>query len=363
MLSDRINRIKRIDLYLGRNTLQGVFLMLAGLVFLFSFFELLAQLNDVGKGQFRMADAFLYAALTIPRKAVTLMPLSALLGSTVALGMMADHQELTAMQAAGISVRRISIAVVGTSLILMVLAILMSEFVAPPLDQYARSQRSEARYGKTVLMSKSGFWIRQGQFIIHVGGTHLKQLATDVEIFEMNPAGHVREFIFARTATIHRDQNWLLEGVTRKVIEGDVIFDEQIDQYHFERFLTPDQLQIFNLPAESLSLTDLYSYAKGLKARRQNAAAYEHAFWQKICQPATISVMVLLSLTFIFGSIRARSAGKRIAIGVIVGIIFYLLNQILGHIGLQYGLPPILTTLPPVLLILLFALRQLKRTP
>ena len=355
-------RIKKIDLYIGRHTLLGVFFMLAGLVFLFSFFELLAQLNDVGKGQFRISDAFLYVALTVPRKAVTLMPLSALLGSTVALGMLADHQELTAMQAAGISVRRISMAVVGTSLILMMMAILMSEFVAPPLDQYARSQRSEARYGKTVLMSKSGFWVRQDKFFIHVGGTFRKQRATDVEIYEMNPAGHIRQFFFARTATIHRDQSWLLEGVSRKVIDGDIIFDEPIEQYHLERFLTPDQLQVFNLPPDSLSLSDLHGYAKGLKARGQNAAAYDHAYWHNICQPVTTSVMVLLSLTFIFGSIRVRSAGKRIAVGVIVGIMFYLLNQILGHLGLQYGLPPVLTTLPPVMLILLFALRQLRRT-
>ncbi len=356
-----VHGIKKLDLYIGRSTLQVFLLMLAGLVFLFSFFELLSQLNDVGKGQFRMTDAFLYVALTIPRKAVTLMPLSALLGSTVALGMLADRQELTAMQAAGISVRRISMAVVGTSLILMMLAILISEFVAPPLDQHARSQRSEARYGKTVLMSRSGFWVRQDKILIHVGGTFLKRRATDVEIFEMNPAGRIRQFIFARTATILQDQTWLLKDVTRKIIRGDIISDEQIDRYRLERFLTPDQLQVFDLPPDSLSLTDLHSYAAGLKARGQQAAAYDYAFWQKICQPVTTSVMVLLSLTFIFGPLRVRSAGKRIAIGAITGIMFYLLNQMLGHLGLQYGLSPVLTTLPPVILILLFTLRQLKR--
>lgn len=72
--------------------------------------------------------------------------------------------------------------------------------------------------------------------------------------------------------------------------------------------------------------------------------------------------MVLLALTFIFGPVRIRSAGKRIATGVIVGIMLYLLNQILGHVGLLYDLPPVLTTLAPVSLILLFALRQLRRT-
>ena len=72
--------------------------------------------------------------------------------------------------------------------------------------------------------------------------------------------------------------------------------------------------------------------------------------------------MVLLALTFIFGPVRMRSAGKRIATGVIVGIMLYLLNQVFVHMGLLFNIPPVLTAMVPVGLILLFALRQLGRT-
>ncbi|MBL0715265.1 MAG: LPS export ABC transporter permease LptG [Desulfosarcina sp.] len=356
------DRIKKIDLYIGRNTLQGCFLMLAALVILFSFLELLSQLNDVGKGQFRLVDAFIYVALTIPKQAVILMPMSALIGSTVALGMMADHHELTAMQAAGISVQRISLAVVGTSLILMLIAIFLTEFVAPPLDQYARLRRSEARYGRTALMSKNGFWVRQDRFFIHVGGSFSARQATEVELFELDEAGRIRQFIYARTATMQEDRSWLLEGVSQQVVRDDIIHHENIGQYRLDHFLTPDQMQILKLPPDSLSLSALYEYPRGLEDLEQNAEVYEYAFWQKICQPVTTAVMVLFALTFIFGPVRVRSAGKRIATGVLVGIMFYFLNQILGHVGLLFNLPPVLTTLAPVGLILLFALRQLRHT-
>ncbi len=355
-------RLKKIDRYIARNTLQGFFLMLAGLVFLFSFLELLSQLNDVGKGQFGLVDAFIHVALTIPRQAVILMPISALLGCTVSLGMMADHQELTAMQAAGISVRRISLSVVGTSIVLMLLSILMTEYVAPPLDQYARQRRLEARYNqKKVLMSKSGFWVRQDQLFIHVAGTFSGRQAADIEIYELDPQGQISRFLHARTATVQDDQSWLLEDVSQQIVEGDIIHHTVIDQYRLAQFLTPHQMQIFKLPPSSLSLSDLYTYIRSLKARNLNAETYDYAFWQKICQPVSTSAMVLLALTFIFGSVRIRSAGKRIATGVIVGILLYLLNQVLGHMGLIFDIPPVLTTLVPVSLILLFALRQLGR--
>ena len=111
--------VKIIDRYLGRNTIQGFLLVLSVLVVLFSLIELLVQLNDVGKGDFRMADAFVFVALTIPKRVADLMPLAALLGSIVALGLLADHQELTAMQVAGMSVQRIAISVLATSVIIM----------------------------------------------------------------------------------------------------------------------------------------------------------------------------------------------------------------------------------------------------
>jgi lipopolysaccharide export system permease protein len=134
-----------------------------------------------------------------------------------------------------------------------------------------------------------------------------------------------------------------------------------MEHYRLEGFLTPNQMQILKLPPDSLSLSDLYAYTRNLKAREQNAKAYEHAFWQKICQPVTTSAMVLLALNFIFGPVRIKSAGKRIATSVIVGIMFYLLNQIFGFVGLLFDIPPVLTTLAPVSLILVFAWRQLKR--
>ncbi|MDJ0802086.1 MAG: LPS export ABC transporter permease LptG [Desulfobacterales bacterium] len=358
----RFRRINKIDFHIGRNTLQGVFLVLAGLLFLFGFLELLSQLNDVGKGQFRLADAFVYVALTLPRQAVILMPISALLGCTVSLGMMADHNELTAMQAAGISVRRIGLSVATASILLMLISVFVAEFIAPPLDQHARLRRSQARYGKTVLVSKSGFWMRQERFFIHVAGSFSEKQAADIELYELDPEGQISRFLHARTATLQDDRTWLLEDVSQQRIEGGVIQTQALENYRLNHFLTPSQMQIFKLPPDSLSISDLWAYIRSLKARNLNAENYDLALWQKITQPVTTASMVLLALTFIFGPVRMRSAGKRIATGMIVGILFYLLNQVFGHMGLLFNIPPLLTTLMPVGLILLYALRQLGRT-
>jgi lipopolysaccharide export system permease protein len=359
--SDMNDSIKIIDRYLGRNTLQGFFLVLSVLVVLLSFMELLIQVKDIGKGGFQMPDAFGFVVLTIPKRIVDLMPVAALLGSIVALGLLADHQELTAMQAAGISVQRMAFSVLGTSVVLMLAAIFMAEFVAPPLDQMARIQRSRAIYGKAVMMSKEGFWVRHGSAFVHVGRTLSGEKAADIEVYELDESGRLRQFIWAEEAIIDGQQDWLLKGIHAKTFTGDSVEVRLLDEYRLSSFLTPGQVALLQLPPDSLSLSDLWSYIRSLDERAQNSKAYTLAFWQKVCLPITTGVMVLLSLTFIFGSTRTRNASQRIFMGMLTGVVFHLANQIFGHLGLILNIPPMVTTLVPVGIILIIALRLLRR--
>jgi lipopolysaccharide export system permease protein len=323
--------------------------------------ELLIQINDVGKGTYRLPDAFAYVALTIPKRLVDLMPLAALLGSIVALGLLADHQELTAMQAAGISVQRIALSVLTTSLLLMLVAVTMAEWVAPLLDQHARIRRSSAIYGKPVMLSKEGFWVRHGKSFVRVGRTLSADRAADVEVYELDEGGRLRQFISAKEAVIEGRNDWRLTHVQAKVFEGDIVAERSMHEYQLEAFLTPSQVAVLELPPDSLSLSDLWSYIRSLDERGENSAAYSLAFWQKVCVPVTTSAMVLLSLTFIFGSTRIRNAAQRIFAGMLTGVVFYLTNQIVGHLGLIFNIAPLLTTLAPVGVILVIALKLLQR--
>jgi lipopolysaccharide export system permease protein len=73
--------------------------------------------------------------------------------------------------------------------------------------------------------------------------------------------------------------------------------------------------------------------------------------------------MVLLSLTFVFGPTREKTAGFRIMTGAIVGIGMHFLNQILGQLGLVLGVNLALSALLPVAVILCLAMGLLSRDP
>src|SRR5665647_825186 len=102
-----------INRYLAIQVLMGLGIATAVLLPLFSFLDLLDQLDDVGKGTYRVEDAFLHTALLLPRRFVQLAPFIALLGNVIGLGRLAVNSELTALRVAGISPLSISLPPLG----------------------------------------------------------------------------------------------------------------------------------------------------------------------------------------------------------------------------------------------------------
>ena len=88
-------------------------------------------------------------------------------------------------------------------------------------------------------------------------------------------------------------------------------------------------------------------YIQALEKSGQNADHYRLALWRKLSQPLSTGAMVMLALSFVFGSTRKKSAGLRITIGSLVGIALYFFDQITMHAGLLLGLNPAVVAFIP----------------
>ena len=353
--------MKTLDRYIGSSFLQSFGLIICILLVLFSFFELLAQLDDIGKGSYQVSDVIVFICLTLPRRMLDLMPISTLLGGIIALGLLADHRELLAMQAGGMSARRICLSVLATGSILMLVTLMLAELVVPPMDELARTRRSLALSDTGVTVTKRGFWARRGNSYIHVGKTLYGGTATDIDIFETDAEGRLKTFTHAREANILDNNQWLLRGITLKTFTEQGIATRQIASLALDSFLSSDQVDILELPAGSMSAFDLHRYIRAMKESGQNADRYALALWRKLSQPLTTGAMILLALPFIFGSSRKVTAGKRVVIGSFVGIALYFADQLAVHLGLLLSLHPVITAMAPVVLISGIAFLQLRR--
>ena len=353
--------MKILDLYIGRSVLRSLVLVVTILVVLFSFLEFVSQLDDVGTGNYQLKDVFLFIGLTLPRRILDMMPISTLLGSIVALGLLADHGELLAMQAGGMSVRRICRSVFATGTILVLVTGIFAEMVVPPMDQLARRRRVSALSGRGITLTQQGFWARRGLSYIHVGKTLSGGIAMHLDIFERDDKGRLKVFTHARQANIEDNKKWVLRGIVQKTFTGQGITTQQVESLTLDSFLDSDQVDILELPPDSISSSDLRLYIQALRESGQNADRYLLALWRKLCVPLTTGAMILLSLPFIFGSTRMVTAGRRIMMGSFVGIVFYFADQVIVHLGLLLNLSPFITAMTPVVFITGIAFWQLRR--
>ena len=134
-------RLTLFDRYIASTMFKATVLTLVVLVTLLIFFGLIDEMDDVGRGDYRLADAFFVAVLSAPRYVFEVFPVAALIGSLIGLGAMGAHNELIAMRSSGYSRRQIVFAVMKAGLVMMVLVFLFGELVAPASEQLGEQHR------------------------------------------------------------------------------------------------------------------------------------------------------------------------------------------------------------------------------
>jgi len=352
--------MKILDVYIGRIVASTTFLTLAVFTSLSGIIKFVEQVRAVGRGNYDLSHAALYVLYAVPRDIELFFPMSALIGGLIGIGMLASNSELVVMQAAGLSRFTIIRSVMKTALILIVISMAIGEFVAPRGEAAAREVRAQAISGGSLISASSGIWAKDGEFFVHIGEVESKNKLNDVQIYRFNSELKLSSWLAADSATYIGDA-WRLKNVVDTYITDTEVTSEKLLNKTWQSSLTPDKLGVVIVPEESLSIRDLIEYLDYLEENAQDPSRYQLAFWRKIMQPLTVAVMLLVALSFIFGPLRSVSMGARIMMGLATGILFFIVNEVLGSLSLVYQLPAIFGATMPSLIFVSVAIYLMKR--
>jgi lipopolysaccharide export system permease protein len=98
---------------------------------------------------------------------------------------------------------------------------------------------------------------------------------------------------------------------------------------------------------ERMSAWALHKYTQHLAGNRQKTERYEIALWKKLFYPLAALVMMALALPFAYTSGRAGAVGLKVFLGIMLGILFHMLNGLISHIGLLRNWPPFTAAAAP----------------
>lgn len=324
------------DLYIGRVVLGSVLLAWTVLVGIDAIIGgLLNETSDIGTGKYDFMAAATNVVYTLPRRAYMLFPYAAVIGAVIGLGQVAVSSELTVLRAIGLSRRRISLSVILALTVLTALMVVNGETLAPWAQRRADTLKAAAKSNDVIVAQYSGLWAREGDVFLNAqtgqerseNGRQWLEL-NDVRLFELAEDGRLLSITHADSAE-HTKGEWILRKVERtrfeeksavRTVAAEERWKSRLDAAALAastrniwrpRYMTADQLK------------------DGIEYRTRNgldSSEFQEHYWGRWFYPVNVLVLCLLAIPFAFGSLRSGGLGKRLFIGIVFSLGFWLVQ-------------------------------------
>jgi lipopolysaccharide export system permease protein len=351
-----MSRIPTIERYLARQIHAAVGFVLLGFLALFALFDLIAELRDLGMGDYQLRQIFTAVALWMPGRAYDLVPIAVLIGTLYVLATLSSNSEFTVMRASGLSPWRTGWMLAKTGLVFAVLTFAIGEWIAPVSERAAQQVRMRAIQSLIGGAFHSGLWFKDGRSFINVREARDAELLQGVRIYEFDAAFRLRQVTEAERGEYAGDGNWRLVRVAQTMLGPGGPTVARLDEADWRSAVSPDLLNVLIVAPERMSALKLYQYLQHLAGNRQKSARYEIALWKKLFYPLAALVMMALALPFAYMHARSGMVGFKVFLGIMLGIFFHMLNSLFSHVGLLNEWPPMAAAALPSLLFLATAI-------
>lgn len=347
--------MKIYERHLAREIHAATAIVLLGFMALFAFFDLIYELESVGKGGYELRHALGYVALTLPGRAYELLPICVLIGTLYALTTLAKQSEITVLRASGVATRDFLWAFARIGVVFVILTLAIGEFVAPAAEQAAQRLKLRAQGALVAQEFRSGLWVKDDRAFVNVGEVFPDASLKRLRIFEFDNGFRLRSISQAATGRYLEEKQWLLTDVNRTIFMGDAARAEHIAELRWKTALNPELLSVLMVSPNRMSLLSLSDYVRHLRENRQKTDRYEIAIWKKLTYPLAALVMMALALPFAYTQDRMGIPSIRIFAGVMLGIGFHLLNGLSSNLGIINSWPSWFAAISPSLLFLCVA--------
>jgi len=350
-----------LDRYIAKSVILGCVLSCFVLLSVFVFVDFVSQLEDIGKGEYGALQAGVYVFLGLSQRLYELSPSILLLGGILSLGALAANSELIVMRASGISSMRITRSVLQIGLLFAVLVAVIGEYVVPPSSRMAKTYRAEAMEEKLIVGGADNIWVRDGNRYIHVKKILPDKELRQVYVYELNEKRQLNSILFAKKAK-HSNEEWVLENIKRSEISETGVKTSFEEQMILKRLIILELFSIIEVKSKDMSALDLLTYSQYLQENNLDNNKYMLEFWIKIFTPLTCLAMLFIAMPIVFATTpRSGGAGQRIILAILIGIIYFVINRAINHLGLVFNITPVLSASIPLFLVIIVSTYFMRR--
>ena len=356
---------------LYRDILWSVFFVAIAFLSLFFFIDFVEEAERVGRNGYTLFVAALAALLEQPGHIYELFPIAVLIGTIYSMARLAQSSEFTILRTAGLGPWRALGLLATIGVLFGVLTFAVGEFLTPLSEQ--RAAFLKAKFGMSLGLGRTGAWLKEHRqepdghrsITVNVRGVGRGGELSDVRIFEMNESGRLVRSITAERAIVERrpgQHEWQLRNATqtlwiaRTPDQAPRVAQTTVAQMAWPTTLDATVAAAAVLPITSMGAAELWHYSTHLAAQEQASQRYRIQFWKRVLYPFACLVMVALALPFAYLHARAGGVSLKVFGGVMLGISFILLNNVVGHLGLLHDWTPWMAASVPSVVYLLLSM-------
>ena len=351
--------IRILRKYIAREVYAGTLFVFVAFLALFAFFDLVTELADLGKGRYTLVHALGHVFLSLPAHVYELAPIAVLIGTLYALSHFSANSEFTIMRAAGLSPLTAVGILFRVGGIFVAVTFLVGELLAPASERAARELKLQRTSSIVAQEFRSGLWVKDEHRFVNVREVLPDSTISGIRIYEFTPDYRLQAISSATRGEFAAEGSWWLADVERTQFEKDGVRVERLVNMQWASVLTPDILTVLFVVPERMSAWSLFQYSRHLVDKRQKSERYEGALWRKLFYPFAVLVMMALALPFAYVHSRAGAVGAKVFVGIMLGILFHMLNSLFSHVGLLQQWPPFLSAVLPSVIFLLTAVTMM----
>lgn len=369
-----------LEKYFAREIARSVLFVLLAFVTLLAFFDIVNEVKSVGSGGYTLANALYYVFLGIPGNIYEYMPLAALIGTIFVMAQFASSSEFTIMRVSGFSTVQAILMLLKIGLVFVALTFLFGELFAPYTFRMAERYKISVMPSARKQDFQSGLWTKDlirteglrgdiiGSRFLNVNVVDSSGKLIGIKFYDLDNQFRLTKQVTAATADYQGGSVWRLSKVeeiyfplSMSDTEMTAVKVNELATLDLISEITPTILLASSADNDTdrMSAYDLALYSKHLVDNKQNAEKFEIAFWKKVIYPFAVLVMMALALPFAFLHFRSGGISLKIFTGIMIGVGFYLLNNVFAHIGLMHTWPPFITAVLPSLIFLSAAMAAL----
>jgi lipopolysaccharide export system permease protein len=334
---------KIINIYIAKNFLVRFVQVLFGfsmVIFFINFLDAMEKVSDTGSPLY---IAILMAFLQIPDFLNDVVPSLILFSAIIAFFFLSSRSEITIMRSSGFSLWNILKPIIFSAFLVGVFwiaifnqaSILMSEKYNDLEAKYVKHEQRES------VEPISGIWIKQNnmekldeEIIIQAKKIYQNEVEmNEVSLWFFDKDGKFYQKIDAKKMILRNDE-WILEDVT---LNNSSNINKKITNYSIKTNLSLKFVQqkiVNNFQNVKLfSIFELPELISELQSSGFSSTKFKVYFQSLLNKPILFVSMIMIACFFGINHIRNNNSILMIFLGIVSGLVLYIVSSILNALG------------------------------